>query len=294
MPTHAGQFIRRHPLLKRLLAVPRAARRAVLRSRESLAQEVLDRLSTLAKEDVVVQVEEFGGVFACSAQSDLLRRIIRFGYYEPVLSRLFFESIRADLDIIDVGANIGFYAVGGAHKLNNARVLAAEPTLEAFTRLRANVERNGLAERIILFNGLISSDTGQQTIRTIAGREEYSSVGPMTHPSIKNADVRIETVQSARLDDLVRLHALRPGLLKVDVEGAEASVFAGASEVLSKFRPIVIAEISNHLLRPNGVDGRDIVRMFERLDYHVVDPNDPRAEPGTADFGDIFCTPRKA
>lgn len=290
----AGLFVRRHPLLRRFLAAPRAVRRALLKCGDARARAILDRLSLLAQDDIVIRVDEFNGIFAHSPKSDLFRRIIQSGSYEPVLARLFLQNVRADRDIVDVGANIGFYTVAGALQLTTGRVLAAEPTPGAFTRLRSNVSRNGVADRAILYNGLVGAESGQQTMHFIVGREEYSTIGAMTHPSVEKCEYSTATVPAVRLDELVRLHGLEPGLLKVDVEGAEAQVFAGATEVLNKFRPIVIAEVSNHLLRPNGVNGRDIVRIFERLDYRVIDPHDPRAEPGTSEFGDIFCTPREA
>jgi FkbM family methyltransferase len=293
MAIEVGRFLRRHPLLMRLFALPRAVRRSYLTSQESRATQVMKRLSLLAEEDMVIRVDEFNGVFAISPRSDLFRRVIQFNGYEPTLARLFLECINPDLDIIDVGANVGFYTVAGAKRLKGGRVLAAEPTQAAFARLQANVERNQVADRVILFNGLISSKAGKEDLQTVVGREEYSSTGSMTHPSIGSAEYSTVSTEAARLDDLVRLHDLKPGLMKVDVEGAEAQVFAGASEVLSFFRPTVLCEVSNQLLRRNGVDGRDIVQIFERLNYKVVDPQDPKARPGTADFGDILCIPRE-
>jgi FkbM family methyltransferase len=291
MLDHSAQFVRRHPVLRRLLAWPRAIRRAVLVTQESRVEEILDRLSSITEEDVAVRVEEFDGVFTISPKSDLFRRIVRSGSYEPALARLFLDSINPELDIIDVGANIGFYTVGGAKKLRSGRVLAAEPTRGAFARLRSNVERNQVTHKVILFNGLIASKAGQERLQSVAGREEYSSMAPMSHPSIAGATYAVESVQAARLDDLAQLHNLKPGFLKVDVEGAEAQVFAGASDVLRCYRPTVLCEVSNRLLRAGGVDGRDIVKIFTSLNYKVVDPNDPKAEPGTAEFGDILCIP---
>jgi FkbM family methyltransferase len=293
MVNEVERFVRRHPMLRHLLVLPRAARRSFLSTQEARAKEVIDRFSSLVEEDVAVRIDEFSGIFNMSPRSDLFRRIIAHGSYEPTLSRLFLDSINPDLDVIDVGANIGFYTIAGAKKLKVGRILAAEPTQGAFARLKANVERNEVTGRVILFKGLISAKAGNEALNTIVGREEYSSTGPMTHPSIANVAYSIESVQAAKLDDLVSLHQLRPGLMKVDVEGAEAQVFAGASEMLARFRPTVLCEVSNQLLRAHGVEGRDIVQIFERLDYKVVDPHDPRAQPGMADFGDIFCIPRR-
>jgi FkbM family methyltransferase len=288
----AGRFLRRHPILRQLFSWPRALRRTLLISRESRVNEVMERLSTLVESDISICVEEFDGVFNISPKSDLFRRIIQFGNYEPVLSELFRSNVKPDLDIIDIGANVGFYTVGGAKLLSKGRVLAVEPAPAAFARLQENVLKNKVEHRVLLFNGLISSRTGYENLQTITGREEYSSIGSMSHPSIGSSAYQSVTVQAMKLDDLVIRHQLRPALLKIDVEGAEPQVFAGARDTLERYRPVVLCEVSNQLLHPNGADGRDIVKVFEELNYIVVDPNDPKAVPGTASFGEIFCRPR--
>ena len=101
----------------------------------------------------------------------------------------------------------------------------------------------------------------------------------------------IGTAQSLSLDELAEMHDLSPALIKVDVEGVEALVFAGARCVLEQHQPVVISEISNVLLESFDATGRDIVAMFEALSYRVIDPFDPRAEPGIKDYGEILCLP---
>jgi FkbM family methyltransferase len=287
------RFVRRHPLLRRVLAAPRSWRRAWLAKQEAEIADVIARLANILAEDVVLHIEEFNGYFACGPHSDLFKRIARLGYYEPNLASVFLGHVSPDRDVLDIGANVGFYSVGAARRLDSGRVLAAEPTSAASERLAANLCRNGVADKVIIYKGLVGAEAGEATINSVIGREEYSSRAAIQHPSAIEASVRIERVPSARIDDLVVLHELHPAVMKVDVEGSEGEVFAGSSHVLTTHRPIVLSEIANPLLQKNGTCGREIVQMFERLDYRVVDANDERAKPGEADFSDILCTPRE-
>lgn len=292
------RYIRQRPVLHRLLAGPRAVRRGWIKSRQLQATRASDKifqnLATLAEDDIFMRIPEFQGTFALSPQSDLFRRVVSEGSYEPELASLYAQHIDPERDIIDVGANVGFFTVFGAKQLSKGRVLAVEPTTGAYARLNRNIERNGVSEKVIAHKGLASDTDGEATINAVAGREEYASIGELVHPSIREqaaSSATCETVPVSRLDDLVARHDLRPALMKVDVEGAEARVFAGAQEVLAKHRPVVISELSNFLLRRMDTHGGEVVRMFQDLGYTVVDPTDG-APPGSKDFGEILCIPR--
>lgn len=84
---------------------------------------------------------------------------------------------------------------------------------------------------------------------------------------------------------------MAPGLIKVDVEGAEGFVFRGARETLKTHRPTVISELARPLLRENGSSPEEILEIFAECNYRVVDMNDPDRKPGVADFTDIVATP---
>ncbi|MBU1325371.1 MAG: FkbM family methyltransferase [Alphaproteobacteria bacterium] len=279
---------------RRVLAGPIALRRQWSKVQERAANQVLDRVALACREDLVVAVPEHFGEFALSPKSHLARRILRHGVFEPEIAELYYKRIVPDRDVIDVGANVGFFTVGGAKHLKTGRVLAVEPTPGAFARLLRNVNHNDVANKVILHNGLLSSAPGEHEFHSIEGMEEYSSMGRLTHPSTTGTDSRSVKVQAVRLDDLVEMHGLRPALIKVDVEGAEHLVFSGAVETLKKHRPCVISELSDPLLRNLGGTAEEVVSFFEGLGYRVTDPANPKARPGQRSFGDILCVPVEA
>jgi len=257
------------------------------------SQRVPDRLVELLAEDPILNVAEFEGIFALSPGSHLFRRIIENGEYEPILTRKCLELLDPQRDVIDVGANIGFYTVLLAKHLVRGRVLAVEPTRNALGRLRRNIALNAVDSKIHVFEGVVSNRPEWLEIKTVNGLEEYSSLGVMDHPSIAGAQLVAERVEARTLDQLVADHGFDCGLVKVDVEGVEHNVFEGGLHTLAQQRPVVVSELSNYLLCKNGSSALEVVRFFEALDYVVVDPLHPGEKPGFREFGDIVCLPRE-
>nr|WP_294849851.1 FkbM family methyltransferase [uncultured Sphingomonas sp.] len=142
--------------------------------------------------------------------------------WEP-LERATIRSALADADaLIDVGANDGYYAVMAAEMGKD--VLAIEPDEVNLVILRAN-----LGDRGEIFAGALSDRPGTATLfgdgDYASFRREWSGAGRMFR----------QTVQTATLDGLLRDRW--PGrrlVIKIDVEGAEALVLAGAPETLRR------------------------------------------------------------
>lgn len=255
------------------------------------AEEAFDRLAAWAKEDVTLLVPEFDGHFALSPASALFRRVLVDGEYEPRIVAAVRQYLDPARDFLDIGANVGFFTVLAAKLLRHGRVLAVEPSRAAGARLKRNLNLNGVSEKVILFEGLVLDHNGSQVLNVIPGREEYSSVGALVHPSVIGQPFVRETAPATTLDDLVGVNQLVPGLIKIDVEGAEALVFAGAINTLTTHRPVIISELSDALLSKMGSSGAQIVSRLESLGYRVVDLSKPKVRAGSRPFGDILAIP---
>lgn len=286
-----AQALKHNKLVRTALAGPIHVRRWWLRRQASALAEILERLRSLTVGDITLRIDEFDGEFELQPSSHLLHRLLASGVYEPQLARLFGSYVDPERDVLDIGANVGFYTVLAGRRLRSGRVLAAEPAQAACERLRLNIRRNHVEERVIVFPGLVSSAAGEGDLHFVPGLEEYSSMGALVHPSLGQApQAQSRRVEMASLDDLVQAHALRPALLKIDVEGAEGLVLEGARQVLKEFRPVVISELSEPLLRGMGTSAREIIAQFRDLGYRVTDPLG-RTAPGGLDYGDILCVP---
>jgi FkbM family methyltransferase len=240
----------------------------------------------------VVRVEEFQGIFEIDCRSHLLSRLVFNGHYEPQLVNVVLTHLPTDKDVIDVGANIGFYSVLIAQQLSGRKVLAVEPTDKAFRLLTNNVNMNHLADRVLFYKGVAANRSGSVSLTSVDGKEEYSTIGTLVHPSVLDSPVSSVQVPCAALDELASAYKVEPGFIKIDVEGAEHMVLMGATQIISQFRPIILAELSDLLLRQHGSSAKLLIEFLRDHRYDVVDPLYPRLPVGSRRFGDVLCVPR--
>ena len=285
-------MVNNQPSLKKILSPVLILRQSFLKKRLS-QKEIFQNFSELLCEDPIINVSEFGGRFAVDARSDIFRRILINKSYEPELVQHCLNFLDKTRDVIDVGANVGFFTVMFAKNITNKKVLSIEPTKNAIRRLRQNLELNDVIDRVDVFEGVASNQNGTVEIKTIEGKEEYSSLGEMLHPSISKESYVTESIISTTIDALVEQKSLDPGFLKVDVEGVEHLVFEGAQETIKNKRPIILSELSNSLLMENGSSSEEVINLIKKYDYDVFDPVDLIGEPGNKDFGDILCFPKE-
>lgn len=287
------KLAKKHPIIKALLYPGIVARSSLKKIYQSHQQKAIDYLGSILIDDPVIRVDEFEGIFSIGPQSHLFSRIILNKYYEPDLVKTCLKYIDPDRDVIDVGANIGFFSVLFGQKIANKRVLAIEPTRNALQRLRRNIGLNGVANKVEVFEGVASNKRGVVQIKTINGKEEYSSLGEMCHPCIVNEKWISEEVVSVTLDELVEERSLDPGFLKVDAEGVEHLIFEGATKVLCHKRPIILSEISDVMLTSNGSSIQEVLAMLKGYEYDLFDPINPAIQPGTKKLLNIICFPKE-
>lgn len=278
--------------LLRLLAYPAVLATRLLSSRRaSIRDEILDNLADILAEDPIVMANGFQGRFVVGRRSDFLRRMATTKDYEPRLVQCCLDCVDRDRDAVDVGANIGFFTVLLAKQLRDRRVLAIEPTPDALARLHKNLTLNGIRDVTIVCEGAASDRLGYADLRVVLGREEYSSLGVMEHPSIAREDFATIKVASTTVDHLIDQHSLNPGFIKIDVEGMEHLVLHGMQGTLKDKRPVILSELCDPLLRKNGSSAQQVIEFVRSFGYAVVDPLFEKLPPGKRPFGDILCRP---
>jgi FkbM family methyltransferase len=178
---------------------------------------------------------------------------------------------------VDVGAYAGDWA-RLAHATWACPVLAFEPLPQQDPVLRALAQRMPLT-----LEPLALSD---QPGRLAFSVDETNS--RLADPDDAAAGPRIE-VAVERLDHVLQRHpALRPNLLKADVQGAELKVLAGAGSELARFE-VVILEVSLIRIGPVPVFAEVIEFMAARgLRLYDFLPMYYRPRDGALWQGDAF------
>jgi FkbM family methyltransferase len=129
---------------------------------------------------------------------------------------------------VDIGANIGAYTVLTAG-YSGADVVAVEPGRDAFTRLCENVRLNDLGARVEAHCVALSDYDGKGQLTT--------GLDTMNHLVRNQGGEEASSVDVTTLDKL--LAGREPAAIKIDVEGFESAVIAGAKETLRS--PALIA-----------------------------------------------------
>jgi FkbM family methyltransferase len=282
---------RKSHLIRALLYPAIVSRRCIFDWRASIQDDILDNVCEILADDPVIHVSEFHGKFVMDSKSGLFRGIAKSKDYEPDLAKCCLRYLDRDRDAVDIGANIGFYTVLFAKELRDKRVLAVEPTPNALSRLYKNIVLNNVRDSVIVFEGVVSNHSGVAEIHTIPGKEEYSSLGVMEHPSIFKEAFETIRVESTTLDHLIDAQSLDPGFIKIDVEGMEHLVLDGMQRVLRDKRPVILLELIDPLLRKNGSSAEEVIKFIEEHGYDVIDPRFERVKPGQRKVGDILCLP---
>jgi FkbM family methyltransferase len=286
-------FAHKHPLIKRLLSPVIEIRRHFLKKESRCVQVIHKHLCELLVEDPVIRVKEFQGVFLIDRRSDVFKRLLIRETYEPSMANLVLRYLDRDRDVIDVGANIGFYTVLFAQTLREAKVLAIEPTSNSLGRLRKNIQLNDVAGKTIIFEGALSDFQGRGELKALAGKEEYSTLGRWRHPSIREKEFTTYEIEISTIDSLAGKYSLKPGLIKIDVEGMESSVLRGARDTLINERPVILSEVSDYLLKENDSSSAEVIKFLESLNYVIVSIESPELRPDLIEFGNILCVPRE-
>ncbi len=210
-----------------------------------------------------------------SADTSVSRTLIDTLVYEPHVTALFRRYLQPGMTMVDVGANVGYFSALASSLVGpDGHVLALEPNSDNCRLILLTMLANG-AQNIELLPVAASSKRGWTHFSAHVG----SNGGIIRSTSNDLRDGRGTVVASFPLDDLIDAPV---HLLKLDVEGAEGMVLAGAQRLLRTHRPIVVSELSVEMLeRVSSMSVADYVRTFTGLGYtcHVLDPDNTTSTP---------------
>lgn len=153
---------------------------------------------------------------------------------------------------VDIGANIGTYTILAA-KVVGARCISIEPLPSTFAHLENNIHYNRIGNLVEAKNVGLASEHGN--LRFSANLDTMNHV---VDEAYAGPQVRVDVLP---LDEL--LDGRVPFAMKIDVEGFERQVLAGASRTLSApgLQAIVI-EVNDHQDRyaMSGKTALDVLR----------------------------------
>jgi FkbM family methyltransferase len=232
----------------------------------------IQSLSSRFQESLWVAAPVCGG--ARMMWIDLRDRYVSLGClqdgYEVVESRFIRGVLREGDVFVDVGANVGWYTMLASTIVGErGHIHAFEPRRPIVDYLQRTVELNRLENMVTVHPIGLSNEATSELL--MWGATSDNGGGASLSRNDAGPDMVCQSIEVRRLDSLALDHV---DVIKIDVEGAEFLVMAGAKDTVTRHRPIVLSEVlPEQLTRVSGCSPQDYFDFFSHNNYdsYIVD-----------------------
>ena len=206
-------------------------------------------------------------LFYCNPRINVERKIIRDGLYGPHILK-YMDALHAPNSIvIDVGANVGAYAIPLAKAFADIEVHAFEPNPFAVERLRRNLAMNGVGN-VLLQQYAVGAQAGRMDLHAFT-EEDLGLSSLISPPKEGSRNIPVEVIT---LDDFYRVNQRPISLIKIDVQGFEFQVLQGGRNLIQQKRPYILLDHEDNLFsEPLGAEEakQNLQNFFSQCGYIV-------------------------
>lgn len=181
---------------------------------------------------------------------------------EAPLFRYLSEQIRRGDVIFDIGSFLGTYAMLAARRSGEyGRVIAFEPSAGSFRSLERHLAMNELrAPRVVARCAAVGARGGQRRLTTFVDEPYRNMIAPVDSAGTDVVDVTTVDAVAAEI-------GRSPDWIRMDVQGLEFDVLAGAASVLceSRGRLHIVAEMHPEQWPDYGIQPPQAVERLAAL-----------------------------
>lgn len=220
----------------------------------------------LGRERVVVDTLPWGDRFVLNLERAVDRQIY-LRRFEPMETKIVSAMVERGSVCIDVGANIGYYTALMADCVgDDGYVVAFEPGRQIQPWLSVNLDMNKRADRVIVLDKAVSNVEGDVVFyecedaaysSTLVGATDY--VSERRHYNVETVGLDTAVAELGFMD--------RVSMIKIDVEGGEAPVIAGAGRLLARSKPVLMVEYFHLGLRGQSGDKSEFIKYLIDFGY---------------------------
>lgn len=190
--------------------------------------------------------------------------------HERPVTLMILDALKDAKCFVDCGANLGWYTCLAGEFIPDGLVYGFEMDDLNFKLLRKNVAVNNFSH-VMLYHAALSDTSGSATYR----RDE---TGPNPSNSLSSSVTNrgvsdVITVDAISLDTFFADKAIKPDLVKIDVEGAETKVLRGMAVLLKNPRIKLFVEIHPRALKElqSSVDEVLSILLENGFDVFVIE-----------------------
>ena len=210
--------------------------------------------------------------------------IFVLGSFEPSTVAALRRYVKPGATVLDIGANIGAHTLQLARLVGpQGRVLSFEPTGFAFAKLRRNLQLNPqIAGQVTALQCFLTAEDGKTLPQSV-----YSSWSlPRSadaHEKHLGLPMATTGARTATLDRVLAEHAAdKVDLVKLDVDGFECDVLAGATNMIRRDRPTFLMEIMPYGLLEQGANLEQLLNYLIPIGYRLYDERTEALLPSEA------------
>ena len=199
---------------------------------------------------------------------ELFYRICDQGVYEASLLNAIKNHLPADGLLFDIGANIGLTAIPLLNMFPECRVISFEPSPNSLPYLKKTQGASQLGDRWTVVEKAVGETSGKIHFEI---NSQADGAFDSRQSTGRKSNVAVTSVPMTTVDEAWQ-NLGKPNLavVKIDVEGFEKEVLAGAEECLNENRPVVILEWSRANLNGLGRDPFELIELANNAGYEVI------------------------
>jgi FkbM family methyltransferase len=232
---------------------------------EEYAYASARRVAVHSEPGTILLKSQVGYVLCSDSDHSVLAGLLDSGELERG-TRLLIERLLIPGDVfVDVGAHLGLLSLAAARAMQGSgKIIAFEPFPETRKLMERSFWINGFAQMLQLHEAAVSSRNGSSRLflGEASGHHSIFALDTTASKNSREIEVRMLTLDSV----LAREEAVT--LIKIDAEGAELDVVAGATATLQRHHDAaLIAEFGPVHLRRTGHTIDEWLGTFENLGY---------------------------
>jgi FkbM family methyltransferase len=171
------------------------------------------------------------------------------------------RHIKAGDTACDIGANKGSFVYWLSRWAGESGRVVAFEAQDDLARRLDGICRSAALRNVTVEAKAVYATSGRRELHIPVRHQPGASLNP---PDLPSEEIMTTSVATVALDDYFS-DGERISVLKVDVEGAEQGVFAGARRILASCRPLLVFECENRHL--NGASVRDVFADLKSMGY---------------------------
>ena len=197
----------------------------------------------------------------------IFRAVVDQGIFEAEIVQRMVRLSKPKTTVFDVGANLGLMSVPVLKECATCQVVSFEPSPSSLPFLERTRNESAYRDRWKIVGAGVAERAGQLDFATGSPRDALYE-GFRSGDRINGA--RVISVPVTTLDDEWKsLGEPQVSLIKVDVEGAEAGVFAGAHLLMHRWHPAILVEWYAPYLDRFHTKPTELLRLARQFDYRI-------------------------